>query len=149
MSPAAGNSPRPRAARLTVEPAQGETRRAVRKGLRAYNAGHIGKRASQPVTISLRDRAGAVVGGLVAETWLDWMHVSLVWIDDAHRGGGAGSRLLAKAEEEARRLGVRHIYLDSFTFQAPDFYKKRGYREYGRLEAFPAGHARVFLTKDL
>jgi hypothetical protein len=57
---------------------------------------------------------------------------------------------------EARRarrlqslLGAADVSLDSFTFQAPDFYRKLGYREFGRLAGFPAGHDRVFLTKAL
>ena len=35
--------------------------------------------------------------------------------------------------------GVKHVYVDSFSFQAPGFYKKLGYREYGRLKGFPTG----------
>ena len=53
------------------------------------------------------------------------------------------------AEAEARNRGVRNVYLDSFSFQAPTFYAKLGYREFGRLKEFPAGHDRVWMTKAL
>jgi N-acetylglutamate synthase-like GNAT family acetyltransferase len=53
------------------------------------------------------------------------------------------------AEAEARSRGVRNVYLDSFSFQAPAFYAKLGYREFGRLQEFPAGHDRVWMTKAL
>ena len=54
------------------------------------------------------------------------------------------------AEAEARKRGVRNVFLDSFSFQAPKFYAKLGYREYGRLKEFPkpATHRRS-LTKAL
>ncbi len=41
------------------------------------------------------------------------------------------------------------MFLESFTFQAPKFDRKLGYREYGRLKGFPAGHDRVYLMKAL
>ena len=53
------------------------------------------------------------------------------------------------AEKEARKRGVKNAFVDSFSFQAPGFYKKLGYREFGKLKDFPAGHSRSFLTKAL
>lgn len=75
--------------------------------------------------------------------------MSLVWIDDKYRGKGFGKRLLESAEAHARKNGVKNVYLDTFSFQAPKFYKKLGYREFGRLDDFPAGHHRVWMTKPL
>ncbi|MET0604969.1 MAG: GNAT family N-acetyltransferase [Beijerinckiaceae bacterium] len=137
------------AAKYAVERRQGETKRAVLKGLIGYNRSKLGKRGHATLTVSIRNRKGAIAGGLVGSIWLDWLYVNLVFIDDRYRGGGAGRRLITTAEEEARRRGATHVYLDSFTFQAPDFYKKLGYREFGRLQDFPPGHDRVFLTKAL
>jgi hypothetical protein len=36
-----------------------------------------------------------------------------------------------------------------FVVQAPGFYKKHGYQVFGKLQNFPAGHQRYFLTKKL
>jgi hypothetical protein len=55
---------------------------------------------------------------------------------------------MARAEEEAIRRGCCHAYLDTFDFQAPGFYRKLGYSEWGVLEDFPPGHQRIFLKKD-
>jgi GNAT superfamily N-acetyltransferase len=60
-----------------------------------------------------------------AETYFDWMYVRLLWVADRRRGRGWGRSLIAKAKAEASRHGVRNVWLDSFTFQAPDFYKKQ------------------------
>lgn len=44
---------------------------------------------------------------------------------------------------------ARHAYLDTFSFQAPGFYQRAGYRVFGELPDFPAGHRRYFMTKEL
>ena len=60
-----------------------------------------------------------------------------------------GRQWLMIAEDEARKRGAKHAYLDSFSFQAPAFYKKHGYRIFGELQDFPPGHNRHFFTKKL
>ena len=92
---------------------------------------------------------GFVVGGLYAETYLNWMYISLFWLADEFRGKGFGSKIMRMAEKEARKRGAKNAFVDSFSFQAPGFYKKLGYREFGKLKDFPAGHSRSFLTKAL
>jgi hypothetical protein len=57
--------------------------------------------------------------------------------------------LLAGAEAAAREKGCRGAYLDTFTFQAPKFYDRHGYLEFGRLNDFPSGHARIWFWKAL
>ena len=133
---------------VRLEKAYGPTRREVMKGLRAYNAGFMGKIDFRPMALTVRDE-GRIVGGLVAETYLGWMFVSLLWLSEKYRGKDWGRSLMKAAETEARKRGVHHVYLDSFSFQAPGFYKKLGYREFGRLKDFPRGHDRVWLTKAL
>jgi ribosomal protein S18 acetylase RimI-like enzyme len=54
---------------------------------------------------------------------------------------------MAAVEAEARSLGCRGAYLDTFSFQAPKFYEKLGYREFGRIADFPAGFDRIWLMK--
>ena len=56
---------------------------------------------------------------------------------------------MRKAEAEARKRGISNVFLDSFTFQAPKFYARLGYREFGRLKGFPAASDRVWMTKAL
>ena len=94
-----------------------------------------------------RDADGALQAGVRFITAFDWLFVHLLWVAEAYRGQGVGSWLLAGAEDAARAKGCRSAYLDTFTFQAPKFYEKRGYREFGRLDDFPPGHSRIFLEK--
>ncbi|MEW6450241.1 MAG: GNAT family N-acetyltransferase [Pseudomonadota bacterium] len=133
---------------LKLERVHGPARREIVKGLRAFNTGVVGKSDYKPLTVTVKDK-GAIVGGVVGETYFGWMFVSLLWVSDKYRGKKLGRSLMESAEKEARKRGVRHVYLDTFSFQAPGFYKKLGYREFGRLKQFPAGHDRVWMSKAL
>jgi ribosomal protein S18 acetylase RimI-like enzyme len=126
------------------------TREAVVQGLSAYNAARVGPRNAEPLAISLRDDHGTIVGGLIGELKWQWLHVDLLWIDDAHRGQGHGEALVAMAEDAAREHGARGVYLSTMSVQAPDFYPRLGYREWGRMEDYPvAGHRMHHFMKAL
>ncbi len=135
-------------AEIKVEQIHGPARREIIKGLRAFNARALGKFEFKPLSITLRHR-GAIVGGLVGETYLGWMFIALFWVADEFRGQGFGSKIMRAAEKEARGRGVKNVYVDTFSFQSPGFYEKLGYREFGRLDGFPAGHHRSWMTKAL
>jgi GNAT superfamily N-acetyltransferase len=72
-----------------------------------------------------------------------------MWIREDLRGHGYGGRLLTSIEDEARRRGAKKVFLDTFSFQAPDFYIRHGYRVFGELPDFPPASRRYFLTKAL
>jgi ribosomal protein S18 acetylase RimI-like enzyme len=65
------------------------------------------------------------------------------------RGKGIGSRLLQNAEEFARQNGCVNVWLDTFSFQAPDFYRKRGNEVFAELNCYPNDFSRIFLRKRL
>ncbi len=120
-------------------------------GLMEYNRSKVGGRPKAPMTFFLRDGEGRIAGG-VHGNYSDssgWLYVSLLWVSEGARGGGHGSRLLQSIEREASKRGCTDAYLDTFSFQAPEFYKRLGYVVFGELEDFPKGHSRIFLRKRL
>lgn len=126
------------------------TREAVLNGLSAHNAAVAGPRNSLPLALSLRDEAGAIVGGLIGELKWEWLHIDLLWIDEGHRGAGHGEALVAMAEQAAREHGARGVYLSTMSLQAPGFYPKLGYRPCGVMEDYPvAGHRIHHFAKAL
>lgn len=118
-------------------------------GINHYNNSTAGEDNAQSLCFVLRNLDGEVVGGVIGATYWDWFYLDLMWIKEELRGRGYGHRLLTLAEEEARQRGAKNAHLDTFSFQAPDFYKKHGYQVFGELQDFPAGHQRYFLTKQL
>lgn len=135
--------------RVVEERTTGITARAVATGLRAYNAAKAGKPGSRRFAISVRDDRNEIRGGIVAHTVWNWCFVEMLWLDEAARRGGLGTELLRRAENRAARLGARHIYLDTFSFQGDGFYQRLGYEAFGELADFPPGERRIWLKKDL
>jgi GNAT superfamily N-acetyltransferase len=114
-----------------------------------YNVGVTGFTEYSPVNLFLRDGGDEVQGGLLAAVWGGVMYIRVLWVARTLRGKGHGQRLLASAEQRAIERGCRHVFLDTFSFQAPDFYVKQGYEIYARADDWPVGHAHYFLRKGL
>ena len=86
---------------------------------------------------------------MLGEVYWGWFYVDLLWVKEELRGQGYGHRLLTRAEDEARQRGAKNGYLDTFSFQSPNFYKQHGYQVFGELADFPSGQQRYFMTKQL
>lgn len=121
----------------------------IGRGVAEFNRDRAGENGFQRLCYVLRTPEGETVGGVLGETYWGWLYIDLLWVRNDLRGRGHGSRLLRSAEEEARRRGASHAYLDTFSFQAPAFYERHGYRVFGELAEFPPGQRRYFMTKQL
>jgi len=121
----------------------------VGQGINDYNEQQAGDDKGQSLCFVLRGPDQQVAGGVIGATYWNWFYVNLMWIREELRGRGYGHCLLTLAEDEARRRGATNAYLDTFSFQAPDFYKQHGYEIFGELLDFPPGHQRYFLAKRL
>jgi GNAT superfamily N-acetyltransferase len=121
----------------------------IGRGVGSFNRQHAGDDKFQRLCFTLRGSDEEIAGGVIGELFFGWFHVDLLWVKEELRGYGYGQRLLARIEAEARQRGAKNIYLDTFSFQAPDFYKKYGYEIFGTLPDFPPGHQRYFLKKQL
>ena len=118
-------------------------------GIHRYNVQHAGASEGKPLCFVLYTPDREIAGGLIGETHWGWLYINLLFIKEEFRGHGYGHQLLSLAEEEARQRGAKNVYLDTFSFQAPDFYKQHGYQVFGTLSDFPPGHQRYYLTKQL
>lgn len=135
--------------RVEEKPADADVKTIV-DGLRAFNTRQVGAPpAAATFAVTVRDGAGLVVGGLVGVTYWDWMYVDYLWLDDGLRRRGWGRRLVEEAERVGRGRGCKAAWLDTFSFQAPGFYRRMGYEEFGSLHGHPHEHARHFFWKPL
>jgi GNAT superfamily N-acetyltransferase len=72
-----------------------------------------------------------------------------MWIEESLRGQGYGKKLIAAAEREAIARRCHNALLDTFSFQALEFYQRCGYEVFGTLEHFPTPHKRFYMRKSL
>ena len=136
--------------RIVSDPHASESlKQVVVDHLDAYNIGVTGMAEYSSINLFLRDQGDEVLGGLLGGIWGGVLYVRILWVSQTLRGKGHGRRLLEAAELRAVERGCRHVFLDTFSFQAPGFYERQGYQIYARAEDWPAGHAHFFLRKDL
>jgi N-acetylglutamate synthase-like GNAT family acetyltransferase len=114
-----------------------------------YNIERTGFADGRLMTILMRDDAGEISAGLYGCTWGRCCEVRLLWVHEKLRGHGVGTRLLLRAEKEARERGADQIVLDTHSFQAPDFYRRFGFEIVGAVENYPKGHQKIFMRKQL
>ncbi len=136
-----------------------ELKNAVIAELRHYNRSRnaawfealaLPGNAARPLNVLALDATGQPLGGLLGETQLAWLKIQYVSIRADARRCGLGTRLMALAEQEAAIRGCMYAFLDTMSYQAPDFYQKRGYRIVGQLDDWDShGHAKFFLVKTL
>ena len=134
---------------VRIETPNGADMGVVIKQLTAFNASKADGETPDYLFIAVRDEAGAIQGGLVGGTYLGWLSVQAVSIDESLRGQGIGRRIMKLAEDEAVRRGCPRVFLETLSFQALPFYEKLGYVVHSKLDGFPIGGARYALTKML
>jgi GNAT superfamily N-acetyltransferase len=133
---------------IESEPSPGDMQLLV-KGLTEFNASHANGDVPNYILATVKNSEGQMAGGLLGATYLGWLQIQVVWLDDSVRGHGYGSELMALAEEEALRRGCARAFVETLSFQALPFYEKCGYEVFSRLADFPPGGARYALTKNL
>ena len=75
------------------------------------------------------EEEGELVAGIVAEAVFDTVEVEFLCVKENCRGKGYGRALLQYVEEQAENDGRKRILLNTYSFQAPEFYRSLGYEE--------------------
>jgi len=104
-----------------------ELARIVGDGLSEDNERAAPMEDVHPLACFVRDVSGEVIGGAIGRTWGECCQLQQLWVAAPARGAGIGTRLMRRFEDHACTRGCRTFYLDTFSFQAPAFYRKLGY----------------------
>jgi len=127
-----------------------EFRQALSKGLEAYNRQTLDLWDNEPLNVFVIDGATEkAIGGLAGRTSLGVFFIDLLCLPSHLRGKGLGRDILSQAEAESRRRGCFVATVYTMMIQAPSFYRKQGYQEFGRVGCRPEGNARIFMRKIL
>lgn len=117
--------------------------------LYAHNCRVTGTDDYRAFALVLRQEDQEPVGGATGWTRWGWLHLDVLWVSDAFRGLGHGSRLLHQVEELARSRDCELVTLDTASFQAPDFYRRLGYEEMFRMDVPRHGIVKHHFRKTL
>lgn len=98
----------------------------------------------------IKDQIGDMIAGIRGCFYLrECLYIRVLFVDENKRKQGLGSILLYTMEKQAKSMNIRLIHLDTFDFQAKDFYLKHGYEVFGVLDDCPKYHKRYYMKKIL
>lgn len=136
--------------RLRVGAGDGDLDQRLSDELDGFNATAVPGPAAVELTVRADGPGGELLGGVSGWTWQQAAGIAMTWVREDQRSTGLGRRLLEEFEGAAAGRGARRVFVTSFTFQAPGFYEKQGYREIFRWEGVPvAGVDDVHFRKEL
>ena len=125
----------------------------IRKKVIEHNLMRLPDDVKHPVkniSFILRDEEENILGGITGTTFWYHLHIDFLWVDESLRGKGYGKQLLDNIEAKAKDNNCNLIQLDTFSFQAPNFYQKYGYEVVGVIKDHPnKNNQQFYLVKNL
>lgn len=103
---------------------------------------------NKPLEIIIHDQ-GQVVGGLYGRSIWGTLEIQKLAIAEEYKNKGLGKQLIYIAIEQARIRNCNYIALNTFSFQAPEFYEKMGFEKIGTEHDFPKGFEKYYYRKTL
>lgn len=120
-------------------------------GLLKYNMAKTNGKLKEPdveIMKVARDDRGIIIGGISGSTYLSSLEIEVLWVNEAYRGQSIASQLLKEIENEAKEAGCQLAHLTTYSFQAPQFYQKRGFVVCGEIDGFP-NNIKLYILKKL
>ena len=97
----------------------------------------------------IRDENGKIMGRCGGDNMYGGLYVGQLWVAKKLRGKGYGTQLMQKAEALAKESQCNFIAVNTFDWEALDFYKKLGFDVEFERKGFDKNSIFYFLRKDL
>ena len=107
------------------------------------------KEINKPIEIIARNELNEIIGGLYGRSLWGTLEIKTFVVKTENRNEGIGRKLIQEAEKEAKNRNCRFISLDTFSFQAPEFYEKLGFIKIGTETDFPKGFEKYYYRKEI
>ena len=96
------------------------------------------------------DKDGNLVAGIMAgDGWWDIAFVWVLWVEEPYRNQGLGTKLLSHFEKQAKAKGANVVVVEGVFDWDLDFFLKRGYVVFQKLDNFPKGHTFYSVEKEI
>jgi ribosomal protein S18 acetylase RimI-like enzyme len=121
----------------------------VADGLEASNQAAADLAAVRPLACFARSASGEVFGGAIARTWGECCEIQRLWVAPPYRRRGIARQMIELVEAESRKRGCSLLYLETFSFQAPQLYRSAGFEVACEFSSFPGKVTKYIMRKEL
>lgn len=95
-------------------------------GDHAIRAVGIDGYAEDPVSFELYE-SDKLAGSIVCQMVWGQLHIKLLFVEENHRNKGYARNLINQAIAYGKKRNCKFAFVETFNFQAPDFYVKMGF----------------------
>lgn len=121
--------------------------KVIREGIVDFNSKTLNERATH-FSVFAKD-GPKIIGGALIWEHIDTLYIEVLWCNEKYRKKGIGAKIMTMVDDIAKNKGVAKIFVDTYAFQAEDFYTKCGFYRIAIVPQYLMGHDRIFMRKDL
>lgn len=121
--------------------------KVIRDGIVNFNNQVINEKATHFSVFAKRD--AEIVGGALIWKHSDALYIDVIWCDERFRRAGMGAKIMKMIEDVARENNIFQLFVDTYGFQAQEFYRKQDFQVIGVIPKYMLGHNRIYLKKDI
>lgn len=104
---------------------------------------------NKPLEIIVKNDVNEIIGGIYGRSIWGTIEAKTFVVKEEYRNQGIGKQLIQTLENEAKIRNCKYIILDTFSFQAPDFYLKMGFEQTGIEKDFLEGFDKIYFRKKI
>ncbi|MBS0286704.1 MAG: GNAT family N-acetyltransferase [Proteobacteria bacterium] len=87
---------------------------------------------------------GQIVGVALIWEHTDAFYIDVLWLNENNRKRGIGTKIISMMNTLAIDKGISKIFVDTYTFQAQEFYQKHAFNSIGTIPEYLLGYDRIF-----
>ncbi|MCB0512951.1 MAG: GNAT family N-acetyltransferase [Bacteroidetes bacterium] len=119
----------------------------IRNGINEFNQSVINDKYSS-FTLCVKENE-KIIGGAIIYQHKDALYIDVLWCMEEYRNKGIVSKLIGMIDADAQHKSTKKLFVDTYAFQAQEFYKKHGFKIIGCAPEYLLGHDRIFMRKDI
>jgi ribosomal protein S18 acetylase RimI-like enzyme len=101
-----------------------------------------------PLAFEIRD-GETLAGCVVIQLFWGQLHIKYLFVEESHRNQGIATALMKHALDYGRSQGCTFAFVETMSFQAPDFYQKLGFKIDFTRPGYAKGTSFHYLRMDL
>ena len=95
-------------------------------GQQAIESTGINGLSEDPISFEIFDGT-EFIGAIVVQPFWEQLHIKYLFVEENYRGQGHARQLMDHALKFGKKRGCQFAFVETMSFQAPDFYQKMGF----------------------